>query len=78
MDQTIGSALLIMLIGMITVFAILSIVVLSGRLIINIVNKLTPEPKPQNSLMPEHLAVITSVVNDLTDGQAKHIKVNKV
>ena len=78
MDQPIGSALLIMLIGMITVFVILSIVVLSGRILIKIVNSFTPEKKPQKTIMPEHLAVISSVVNDITDGHARHIKIDRI
>jgi len=44
MESTIPNALQLLAVGMITVFIILALVVLSGNILIKIVNKYAPEP----------------------------------
>ena len=72
-------ALLVMGIGMITVFAILTLVVISGQLLIRIVNHynpppaVLPTPKPvplqQNDISPATIAVLTATVEAFTAGR---------
>jgi oxaloacetate decarboxylase gamma subunit len=77
-------ALLLMLVGMTTVFAILLIVIYLGKLLIYLVNKYAPEevvsvkkaagPAP----IPAHiLAVVTAAVNVVTANKGKIVKVEK-
>jgi len=72
-------ALLVMGIGMITVFAILTLVVVSGQLLIRMVNHYNPPPvivppsKPvplqQNDISPATIAVLTATVEAFTAGR---------
>lgn len=77
-------ALLLMVVGMTTVFVILLIVIYFGKLLIHLVNKYAPEevvpvkaaagPAP----VPAHvLAVITAAVNVVTSNKGKVVKVEK-
>ncbi len=79
------TGLLLMVVGMITVFAILLIVIYLGKLLINLVNKYAPEevavtkqratgPAP----IPQHIiAAITAAVNVVTHNKGKIVKIEK-
>ncbi|MDA9773936.1 hypothetical protein N9B82_03175 [Saprospiraceae bacterium] len=77
MTDTLANALLLMFVGMITVFAILSIVVIAGRALIKAVNYFTEDPI-ENQIPKEHLAVITAISANITDGQAHQLKIEKL
>ena len=61
-----------MIIGMITVFAILYLVVAGGGLLIRIVNKFYPEIAQKASMSdPKKIAVLVAAVNLVTGGKGK-------
>lgn len=67
---------MLLAVGMITIFAILSLVVITGNLLIRIVNKYaepapTKEGKahPSQSIPSRHLVAIVSAVETLTEGK---------
>jgi Na+-transporting methylmalonyl-CoA/oxaloacetate decarboxylase gamma subunit len=71
-----------MTVGMITVFSILALVILCGRLMIGIVNKWFPlaenkteEPTPINS---ETMAVLNAAIKKITNAQGVIEKVEKL
>ena len=72
MESNISNALVLLAIGMITVFLILALVVISGNILIKIVNKYTPEPTKKFSrnyrsatvTAPETLAAIATCSRD--------------
>lgn len=68
-DITLG--LQLMVVGMITVFAILSIIIYGGKLLILIVNRLAPqEPKKQaNDISKQHIDATTMVILQQTVSQ---------
>lgn len=79
-------ALMLMVVGMATVFAILLIVIYLGKLLISLVNKYVPEeqlsakqcakspaPVPGNIV-----AAITAAVNVVTQGKGKVTKIEKI
>ena len=82
--ENLQTALLLMVVGMTTVFAILLIVIYLGKLLIYLVNKYAPEevvpvkkaagpaPIPANIL-----AAITAAVNVVTSNKGKVVKVEK-
>lgn len=74
-----------MLVGMITVFAMLLIVYMVGNLIITITNKLYKEPvipkvpvSPSVSLETKKIAAITTAVNRVTSGKGKVTSIKKI
>jgi oxaloacetate decarboxylase gamma subunit len=82
--ENLQTALLLMAVGMTTVFAILLIVIYLGKLLIYLANKYAPEevaplkkaaaPAP----IPTHvLAAITAAVNVVTHNKGKVVKVEK-
>ncbi len=85
--ENIETAILLMVVGMATVFVILLIVIYLGKLLIALVNKYAPEetapvkreasqgsaPIPGNIL-----AAITAAVNVVTHGKGKITKVEKL
>lgn len=75
------TALLVLAIGMITVFIVLGLVVLSGRLLIRIVNSLHADTAPlaNNSaaISSAHIAAITAAVTHVTEGKASIVKIEK-
>lgn len=85
MSETFSTALILMLVGMITVFAMLVIVYLVGNLIITITNKLykevpvnqTPVTPPVNIESPKLAAIITAV-NMVTLGKGKVTSIRKI
>ncbi len=84
--ENLETALLLMVVGMATVFAILLIVIYLGKLLISLVNKYAPEeqlPAKQGaqSLVPipgNIVAAITAAVNVVTQGKGKVAKIEKI
>jgi len=70
-----NQALTLLAIGMITVFVILTLVVLVGNLLIKVVNRLTPEDRAEIS--PRKLAAITAAVEVVTEGKGKVSRIEK-
>ena len=83
METTVSNAFLLLGIGMITVFFVLFFVVLSGQLLISLVNKYAPDPiKESNLTLPlisnKEIAVITAVVDHVTRGKGKVESIEKL
>lgn len=83
MESTVSNAFLLLGIGMITVFAVLSIVVLSGQVLIALINKYAPEPVKKSKLITplisnKEVAVITAVVEHITQGKGKLESIEKI
>lgn len=86
MESTISNALVLLAIGMITVFLILALVVISGNILIKIVNKYAPEPtkklirasRSATGTAPEIVAAIAAVVETVTAGHGKVESIQKV
>jgi oxaloacetate decarboxylase gamma subunit len=85
--ENIKTALLLMVVGMATVFIILLIVIYLGKLLISLVNKYAPEesvPAKQAALrapapIPANiLAAITAAVNVVTHNKGHVSKVEKL
>lgn len=84
--ENLETALLLMVVGMATVFVILLIVIYLGKLLISIVNKYAPEeviPVKQVTKSPVPisgtiLAAIAAAVNVVTQGKGKVAKVEKL
>ena len=84
--ENLETALLLMVVGMATVFAILLIVVYLGKLLISLVNKYAPEeqlPAKQGTQSPVSIprnivAAITAAVNVVTQGKGKVAKIEKI
>ena len=85
--ENIETAILLMVVGMATVFVILLIVIYLGKLLISLVNKYAPEEvvsvKQTSSQAPvpipgNILAAITAAVNVVTQGKGKVTKVEKL
>ena len=70
--ENLETALLLMVVGMATVFAILLLVIYLGKLLISLVNKYAP-PIPGNIV-----AAITAAVNVVTQGKGKVTKIEKI
>ena len=83
MEPTISNAFLLLVIGMITVFIVLSLVVLVGNLLIKVVNKIAKDPIPPAKLsMPrvsnKKLALLAAVVHQATEGRGTIEKVERI
>lgn len=83
METTVSNAVLLSGIGMITVFAVLLIVVYSGSLLISIVNKYATVPVKETKLITplisnKKIAVITAVVDHVTQGKGKVESIEKM
>ena len=84
--ENLNLALLLMVVGMATVFAILLIVVYLGKLLIALVNKYAPEevaPAKQETNAPAAIpgnimAAINAAVTVVTQGKGKVAKVEKI
>ena len=75
--ENLETALLLMVVGMATVFAILLIVIYLGKLLISLVNKYAPEeqlPAKQGAQSP----VPIPAVNVVTQGKGKVAKIEKI
>lgn len=74
MSEEFQKALVLLVIGMITVITILLLVVLSASLLIKLVNKFGPEPqikqkKKAGKIDSKKLAVLAAVVEHITEGK---------
>ena len=85
MSAAISTALMVALVGMITVFVILSLVVGSGHVLISLSNRLTVAPvkveQDQAASEPieaEVLVAITSAVHAASGGQSKVKKIERI
>lgn len=85
--ENIETAILLMVVGMATVFVILLIVIYLGKLLITLVNKYAPEevapakqetPRGPAPIPGNILADITAAVNVVTQGKGKVTKVEKL
>ena len=84
--ENLETALLLMVVGMATVFAILLLVIYLGKLLISLVNKYAPEeqlPAKQGTHSPVPIpgnivAAITAAVNVVTQGKGKVAKIEKI
>ena len=82
METNISNAFVLLVIGMTTVFLILSLVVIAGNLLIKVVNRYSVEEVVHNkfesarAIQPEILAAITAVVDTVTQGNGvvEHIE----
>ncbi|ANQ51036.1 OadG family protein [Flammeovirga sp. MY04] len=84
--ENLESALLLLVVGMGTVFTILTMVVLSGKLIINITNSYLPEeiptkksinPKNGPLVSPQMVAVLSASVSIATKGEGRVVEITK-
>ncbi|MCB0835826.1 MAG: OadG family protein [Bacteroidia bacterium] len=92
MSETFTTAFLILFVGMITIFLVLSLVVLSGNVLIRIVNAFHQEEKvvpnkairrssvssEKHGMEEEKLAAIIGAVEILTQGKGKIISIEKI
>lgn len=85
--ENIETAILLMVVGMATVFVILLIVIYLGKLLITLVNKYAPEevvpakkeaPQGPAPIPGNIMAAITAAVNVVTLGKGKITKVEKL
>lgn len=68
-----------MLVGMITVFLILIIVITGSRLLIRLINRIAPEQELKKSPAGEdYRAVFEAAVSQLTGGKGKLTKITKL
>ena len=86
MNENFSSALILLVIGMVTVFVILALVVLMGNLLIRVVNHLFPEtihlkhitpPASGSDIPPSKMAAIIAAVDLFTEGKGKITRIDK-
>jgi oxaloacetate decarboxylase gamma subunit len=89
MNQELIDAFVLLLIGMITVFTVLALVVATGRILIWAVNRITKEVpnikktahstlQVEQSITPQKMAAIVAAVNIVTKGKGKVTNIGKV
>ena len=84
MSEDFNTALMLMAVGMITVFLILALIVLLGNGLILFINRFFPEkiPEPRNSgsksIHPKKLAAIVAAVDLVTRGKGKVDTIKKL
>lgn len=86
--ENIGIALQLMVVGMVTVFIILFIVIQLGKLLISVVNKVAPEEAPAQARQTKTatvatvdastMAIIQAAVAQITGGKGSVKKVERV
>ncbi len=86
MSESFNTALMLLGVGMITVFTILALIVLFGNLLIIFVNRYFPERKTPSAMSvagrsgtidPRKLAAIVSAVDVVTEGKGKVTSVTR-
>ena len=85
MNDALNTALMLLAVGMITVFTILALIVLFGNVLIALVNKYIPEAKiskviqtaAEVAIDPRKMAAIVSAVDIVTEGKAKVTSITK-
>ena len=93
MSNALSEALLILAVGMTTVFAILAMVVITGKVLIRLTNRIVPDiqvikpvrsstrssyGKSSNTIDKKKLAAIVAAVEIATGGQGRIQKIEKV
>lgn len=82
--HNLGTGFTLMLVGMVTVFIILLIVINGSRLLIKLINRIAPEEAPaakkSESSGPDAnvKAVLETAVAQLTGGKGRIVKVTKI
>lgn len=85
--DNLGIGVELMIVGMLTVFAILLIVINLGKVLINVVNKIAPEEEvaPKKAAQPavaaidaQTKAILDQVVNQLTGGKGRVASARKI
>ena len=82
METSLSNALTLMFIGMLTVFLVLSLVYLTGNLLIKAINNWLPETRPaldrpQSAIDPKVIAAISAGVEVFTGGKGRITKIDK-
>ena len=84
MDEAIGTAILVLGVGMVTVFTILTLVVLSGQGLIRVVNhcwrkstSIDETKKKREEKDVRKIAAIVATVEAVTGGKGKITKIEK-
>ena len=80
MTTSISSALTLLLVGMITVFVVLLLVVVTGNILIRIVNKFFPlisGGDQMSGISPQKIAAVTAAVETVTKGKGQIISIEK-
>lgn len=75
--ESISQILLLLVVGMVTVFAVLSLVVGTGSLLIRLVNRFEKQDQNQEKVADAHTAVLAATVSIITQGKAQIVKINK-
>jgi len=78
MEENLTIAIQLLIIGMISVFMVLGLVVLLGRTLIFFINKFHQEQTPLNQLNKKTLAAIISTVEVISAGKAKIESIEKI
>ena len=84
MSESLSTALMLMGVGMITVFVVLSLVVMVGNGLTIFVNKFIPEPaqiefkKSAHSIEPGKLAAMTAAVEIFTKSKGRITQIDKI
>lgn len=78
--ENLSEGLQLMLIGMVTVFTILLIVIYGSKLLIAAINKFAPEqPKsPAKKADDAPVAVLEAAVSQLTGGKGRIVKITRI
>lgn len=82
--DNLGTGLLLMVIGMVTVFIILLVVINLGKLLIYAVNRVAPDephakPSAQRAIADnDSIAAIKAAVQVITAGKGKVVKIEKL
>lgn len=84
--DNLGTGFTLMLVGMVTVFAILLIVIYGSGLLIRLINRIAPEEKtlpvgktaPSSAVDGQVLAVLNAAVAQITGGRGIITKVTKI
>ncbi len=81
MESTVGNALVLLGVGMLSVFFILSMVVLLGNVLIRLLNRL-PEKQTRGSkpkpIEPHIETIISKTVHDITMGQGIVSRIDRI
>ena len=79
--DNIGIGLMLMLVGMITVFVILLIVIYGSRLLIRLINKIAPEAASKKDAKDDNAAVrpiLEAAVAQITGGKGHIVNIKKL
>lgn len=85
MPESLNTALMLLVVGIITVFTILTLIVLLGNLLIGIINRFFPQTPPvsaaivnsQQEIASNKMAAIISAVDIVTEGKGKVTSIQK-